>query len=132
MKRSILTVVVCLVGLLGAVMAAPTTTYVASSPLDKLALVSAEPAEAAISRGGGEGGGGGRASQVGSNTARLLQGVITPLIFILAAIGIGVAAFQRNAGMAVAVIVLALVVGAFTIVPNQVEGWFKEVYNFIL
>lgn len=132
MKRSILTVAACLVGLLGLIMAAPTTRYVASPSVNKLALISVDSAGAAISRGGAEGGGGGRASQVGSNTARLLQGVITPLIFILAAIGIGVAAFQRNAGMAVAVIVLALVVGAFTIVPNQVEGWFKEVYNFIL
>lgn len=91
-----------------------------------------DKAEAAIGRGNGGAGGGADASQAGDKAATLLQGWVAPMIFILAAIGIGVAAFQRNAGMAVVVVVLALVIGAFTLVPDQVEAWFKDIYRYVL
>ncbi len=90
-------------------------------------------ADAAISRGSATGGGGGgQATQAGQKAAQLLQGWLAPLLFIGTAIGIGAAAVQRNAGLAVVTIVLALVIGAFVLVPNQMETMFRSIYQFVL
>jgi|SRR5215218_3387213 len=91
-------------------------------------------AEAAVGRGGGGGGGGGGgdALQVGQKTATLLKNLFTPLLFIITAILIGVAVIERRAGMAVMVIVLAVVVGAFLLAPGQVKETFIGIYNYVL
>ena len=39
---------------------------------------------------------------------------------------------QRNAGAAVALLVAAFVIGAFLLVPDQVESTFRTLYNFVL
>ena len=129
MRKLIAIGALCLLGLLGAAMAAPS-----AEPSAVQGITGITHAEAAISRGGGEeeSGGGGSATQGGQKTAKLLQGWFTPLLFILTAIGIGVAASQRNAGQVVLVVVLALVIGAFLLVPDQMEGWFKQIYQFVL
>lgn len=129
MRLFVLIGAVCVFGSFGALITMPVAGQAVPGLGD---ITSIEKADAAISRGGGGGEGGGSASQAGEKTARLLQGWVAPLIFILTAIGIGIAAFQRNAGLAVVVVVLALVIGAFTLVPDQVEAWFKDIYRFVL
>ena len=52
--------------------------------------------------------------------------------YIVVAIGLGVTVLQRNAGAAVALIVAAFVIGAFLLVPNQVESTFRTLYNVVL
>jgi hypothetical protein len=87
-------------------------------------------ADAAIGR-GGEGGEGAR-TQVGSRTASLLQNELAPLFFIIVAIALGAAAFQRNAGAAIGILVAAVVIGAFLLVPDQVESLYRSIYQFVL
>jgi hypothetical protein len=129
MRNSIAIGVLCVVGSFGAVMAAPSAEL--SSPVQGIANIT--HAEAAVSRGGAEeGGGGGNATQGGANAAHLLQHWFTPLLFVLTAIGIGAASLQRNAGQVVLIVVLALLIGAFLLVPTQMEGWFKQIYQVLL
>lgn len=123
----------CLVALLGAVVAP------AGGELSVQGLTSIGEATAGMSRAGGEGGGGGGGSggggsalQFGPKTATLLQRIVASLLFIGTAIGIGIAAMQRNAGMAVLVVVLALVIGAFALAPDQMENTFLDIYRFVL
>lgn len=94
------------------------------------ALSSVEQAQAAIGRGGG-GGEAGQAHAL-SKTATWLQGELIPLFFLVVAIVLGVVAFQRNAGAAVAILVAAVVIGAFLLVPDQVEAFLRDVYRLIL
>lgn len=94
------------------------------------AITTVSEADAAIGRGGG--GGEGARTQVGSRTANLLQTELAPLFFIIVAIALAVAVFQRNAGAAVAILVAAVVVGAFLLVPDQVESLYRSIYQFVL
>jgi hypothetical protein len=61
-----------------------------------------------------------------------LQSELAAIFFIIVAIGISVPIFQRNAGGAVAILVAAVVIGAFLLVPQQVEALFRSVYQFVL
>jgi len=115
-----------LVGLIGVALSAPSGGV--GLPLPAITTVS--EADAAIGRGGG--GGEGARTQVGSRTANLLQSELAPLFFIVVAIALGVAVFQRNAGTAVAILVAAVVIGAFLLVPDQVESTYRAIYNFVL
>ena len=94
------------------------------------AISSVQQAQAAIGRGGG----GGEAGQthVGTRTANWLQGELLPLFYIAVAAALIVATFQRNAGAAFAVLVAAVVIGAFLLAPDRVEAFFNAVYQIIL
>ena len=121
----------CLVGTLAAGMAAPSV----AAPSVAQGLLSISQADAAgVGRGGGGGGegGGGSALQVGQRTASLFKNIFTPLLFIITAILIGVAVIERKAGLAVLVIVLSVVVGAFLLAPGQVKETFISIYNYVL
>jgi hypothetical protein len=115
-----------LVGFLGVALAAPSSDVGKSVP----AITTVSSAEAAIGRGGG--GGEGARTQVGSRTASLLQNELAPLFFIVVAIALGAAAFQRNAGAAIGILVAAVVIGAFLLVPDQVESLYRSIYQFVL
>lgn len=115
-----------LVGFLGVAVAAPSADVGLPVP----AITTTSHADAAIGR-GGEASEGGR-TQVGSKTASLLQSELAPLFFIVVAIALGAAVFQRNAGAAVGILVAAVVIGAFLLVPNQVESLYRSIYNFVL
>ena len=54
------------------------------------------------------------------------------MFFVVVGIALGVAVFQRNAGAAVAILVAAVVVGAFLLAPNQVESLYRTIYSFVL
>jgi hypothetical protein len=116
-----------LVGSFGVALSAPSADV--GLPVPAITTVS-EASAAGLGRGGG--GGEGARTQVGSRTASLLQNELAPLFFIVVAIALAVAAFQRNAGAAVAILVAAVVVGAFLLVPDQVETFFRSVYQFVL
>lgn len=120
----------CLVGSLGAGLAAPGIEV----PTVAQGLLSISNADAAgVGRGGGSGeGGGGSALQVGQKTASLFKTIFTPLLFIVTAILIGVAVIERKAGLAVLVIVLSVVVGAFLLAPGQVKEMFISIYRYVL
>ncbi|HEU5105553.1 MAG TPA: hypothetical protein VFU11_06900 [Solirubrobacterales bacterium] len=127
MRRITALAAVLLVGLLGLALAAPSSDVSLPAP----AITTMSEADAAgLGRGGG--GGEGARTQVGSRTASLLQNELAPLFFIIVAIALAVAAFQRNAGAAVAILVAAVVVGAFLLVPEQVETLFRSIYQFVL
>ncbi len=115
-----------LVGFLGVALAAPSSDV--GKPVPAITTVSS--AEAAIGRGGG--GGEGARTQVGSRTASLLQNELAPLFFIIVAIALGAAVFQRNAGAAIGILVAAVVIGAFLLVPDQVESLYRSIYQFVL
>jgi hypothetical protein len=115
-----------LVGFLGVAAAAPSAGV--GGPVPAISTIS--HANAAIGR-GGQSGEGGR-TQVGSKTATLLQSELAPLFFIVVAIALGAAVFQRNAGAAVGILVAAVVIGAFLLVPDQVESLYRSIYNFVL
>lgn len=115
-----------LVGFLGVAAAAPSAD--GGQPVPAITTVS--HADAAIGRGGGAGAGG--RTQVGSKTATLLQSELAPLFFLVVAIALSAAVFQRNAGAAVGILVAAVVIGAFLLVPNQVESLYRSIYNFVL
>jgi hypothetical protein len=115
-----------LVGSFGVALSAPNADVGLPVP----AITKMTEADAAIGRGGG--GGEGARTQVGSRTANLLQSELAPLFFIVVAIALAVAVFQRNAGAAVAILVAAVVVGAFLLVPDQVESLYRSIYQFVL
>jgi hypothetical protein len=115
-----------LVGSLGVALAAPSADVGLPVP----AITSVSQAHAAIGRGGGGGEGG--QGHVGSRTASLLQNELAPLFFIVVAIMLSAAVFQRNAGTAVAILVAAVVIGAFLLVPDQVESFYRSIYQFVL
>jgi hypothetical protein len=119
-------VALLLVGWLGTALAAPSADV--GTPVPAITTVS--NAQAAIGRGGA--GGGGSQTQVGSRTASLLQDELIPVFFIVVAIALGATVFQRNAGAAVAILVAAVVVGAFLLVPDQVESLYRKIYQFVL
>lgn len=115
-----------LVGLLGVAAATPSADV--SSPL---AIGTISNAEAAVGRGGGGGEGGGKPGVL-SRTASLLQSELAAIFFVIVAIGLAVPIFQRNAGTAVALLVASFVIGAFLLVPQQVEALFRSIYQFVL
>ena len=115
-----------LVGFLGVAAAAPSADVGLPVP----AITTMSHADAAIGRGSGSVEGG--RTQVGSKTAALLQSELAPLFFIVVAIALGAAVFQRNAGTAVAILVAAVVIGAFLLVPDQVESLYRSIYSFVL
>lgn len=126
MRRLTALAALLLVGFLGVAAAAPGADVGQLVP----AVTKMSHANAAIGRGGGAGEGG--RTQVGSKTATLLQNELAPLFFIVVAIALGAAVFQRNAGAAVGILVAAVVIGAFLLVPNQVESLYRSIYNFVL
>ena len=115
-----------LVGLLGATLLAPSPD--AGLPVPAIGTVS--EAKAAIGR--GEGGAQGGQTQVGSKTAAWLQGELAPLFYMVVAISLAAAVFQRNTGAAVGILVAAVVIGAFLLVPDQVESLYRSIYNSVL
>lgn len=115
-----------LVGFLGA--AAPATDGGLSIP----AITSVSHAEAAIGRGEGAGTGGGAGPGVLKRLGSLFQSELAGFFYVAVAIGLAVTVAQRNAGAAVALLVAAFVIGAFLLVPDQVESTFRNLYNFVL
>ena len=115
-----------LVGFLSVALSAPSADVGLPVP----AITTVSEADAAIGRGGS--GGEGARTQVGSRTANLLQNELAPLFFIVVAIALTVAVFQRNAGAAVGILVAAVVIGAFLLVPDQVESLYRSIYQFVL
>jgi hypothetical protein len=126
MRRFTVLAIVIAVGSFGVALAAPSADVGFTVP----AISRISHADAAIGRGGG--GAEGARTQVGSRTASWLQSELAPLFFIIVAIVLATAAFQRNAGAAVAILIGAVVIGAFLLVPQQVESFFRAVYQFIL
>ena len=126
MRRFTVLAIVIAVGSFGVALAAPSSDVGLTVP----AISQISHADAAIGRGGG--GAEGARTQVGSRTASWLQSELAPLFFIIVAIVLATAAFQRNAGAAVAILIGAVVIGAFLLVPQQVESFFRAVYQFIL
>jgi hypothetical protein len=118
-----------LVGSLGVALAAPSADVGMPVP----AITTMSQADAAIGRGGagGEAGAGGR-PQVLSRFASLLQSELAAIFFIVVAIALAAVSLQRNAGAAVAIFVGALVIGAFLLVPEQVESFYRSIYQFVL
>lgn len=116
-----------LVGSFGVALAAPSADVGLPVP----AITTVSEADAAIGRGGGGGGGGGHPGVI-DRLASLLASEIAAGFYIAVAIGLSVAVMQRNAGAAVALLVAAFVIGAFILVPNQVESLFRSVYQFVL
>ena len=94
------------------------------------ALSAVEQAQAAIGRGGGGGEAG--QSHVLSRTASWLQGELTSIFYVVVAVVLGVMAFKRDAGAAIAILIAALVIGAFLLVPDQVESFFRAFYQLVL
>ena len=126
MRRSIVIGVLVLLGVIGGGAAAP-------SHGGSLVLASISEASAAISRGGGEGEEGGASPlQVGGKSRNLLVGWIGPLIFVVAAILVGVAAGRRDTGAAAIVIAFSLVIGALVFVPDLVKSLFISIYQYVL
>lgn len=118
-----------LVGFLGVALAAPGADVGPSVP----AITGISQAEAAIGRGeGAEGEGGGAAPGVLKRLGSLIQGELAGFFYVAVALGLAVTVAQRNAGAAVALLVSAFVIGAFLLVPDQVESTFRTVYNFVL
>ena len=127
MRRITALAAVLFVGSFGLALAAPSTDV--GLPVPAITTMS-EADAAGLGRGGG-GGEGGRI-QVGDRTASLLQNELAPIFVLVVAIALAVAAFQRNAGAAVAILVAAVIVGAFLLVPDQVETLFRSIYQFVL
>lgn len=114
------------VGLLGVAAAAPSTDLGLPMP----AITTMSHADAAVGRGGGASEG--AQTQVLKRVATLLQSELAAIFFIAVAVGLAVTSGQRNAGAAVAVLVAALVIGAFLLVPDQVETFFRSIYSYVL
>jgi hypothetical protein len=115
-----------LVGFMGVAAAAPSADV--GQPVPAISTMS--HADAAIGRGGAASEGG--QGQVGSKTATLLQNELAPLFFIVVALALTAAVFQRNTGAAVGILVAAVVIGAFLLAPDQVESFYRSIYNFVL
>jgi len=116
-----------LVGFLGVALWAPSADVGLPVP----AITTLSEADAAIGRGGGGGESGG-SPDVLRRSASLLQSEFASLFFIAIAFGLTVLSLQRNAGAAVALLVAAFVIGAFLLVPDQVEALFRSIYQFVL
>jgi hypothetical protein len=134
MRKVIVIGAMCLVGTFGAAMAGPGGHSTGLVPIPQTS-----EASAAIGRGGGggsegssEGGSGGSALQVFPRLKTLAGTAIASLLFVITGAAIGVAAMQRNMGFAVVAVVLSMVIGAFVLAPDQVEAWFKSIYQFVL
>ncbi len=117
-----------LVGILGAAAAAPGAEGGLSIP----AITSVSHADGAIGRGEGAGAEGGAAPGVLKRLGTLFQSELAGFFYVAVAIGLAVTVAQRNAGAAVTLLVAAFVIGAFLLVPNQVESTFRTLYNFVL
>ncbi len=115
-----------LVGFLAVAAAAPGTDVGLPMP----AITTVSHADAAIGRGGDQGQGG--QTQVLKRTASWLQSELAAPFFIVIAIALAVVALQRNAGAAVGILIAAIVIGAFLLVPDQVESFYRSFYNFVL
>ncbi|HEX7244023.1 MAG TPA: hypothetical protein VF245_00480 [Solirubrobacterales bacterium] len=126
MRKSIALAAVLLVGSFGIALAAPSADVGLPMP----AITTLSHADAAIGRGGGAGEG--ARTQVGSRTASWLAGELIPLFFLIIAIALMAVSLQRNAGAAVAILVAAVVIGAFLLVPDSVEAFFRTIYNLVL
>jgi hypothetical protein len=127
MHKAIVIGALCLVGSFGAALAGP-----GGQPVGLIPHVT--EAQAAIGRGGGGGGegGGGSALQVFPKLKTLVGTAIASLLFVVTGAAVGIAAMQRNMGLAFVAVVLSLVIGAFVLAPDQVEAWFKSIYQFVL
>jgi hypothetical protein len=129
MRRSLVLGALLLAGFMAVGAAAPSADLGALAP----AIARISEADAALGRGGGGGaGGGGGHPGVLDRFASLIQDEFAAGFFIAVAIGLTITVVQRNAGAAVGVLVAALVIGAFLLVPNQVETLFRSVYQFVL
>jgi hypothetical protein len=128
MRKVIVIGALCLIGSFGAAMAGPGGQSIGLVP-------HVSEARAAIGRGGGGGGGeggGGSALQVFPRLKTLVGTAIASLLFVVTGAAVGIAAMQRNMGLAFVAVVLSLVIGAFVLAPDQVEAWFKSIYQFVL
>jgi hypothetical protein len=130
MRRSLVLGALLLAGFMAVGAAAPSADLGALAP----AIAGISEADAALGRGGGGGGAGGGGGHPGvlDRFASLIQDEFAAGFFIAVAIGLTITVVQRNAGAAVGVLVAALVIGAFLLVPNQVETLFRSVYQFVL
>ena len=117
-----------LVGFLGVAAAAPGADGGLSIP----AITSITHADAAIGRGEGAGTEGGAAPGVLKRLTSVLQSEFAGIFYLVVALGLAMTVGQRNAGAAVALLVGAFVIGAFLLVPDQVESTFRTIYNFVL
>lgn len=115
-----------LVGFLGVAAAAPSADV--DMPLPAITQLS--HADAAIGRGGGAGEGG--STQVGKKTASWLQEQAGPIFFIAVAFVLAGVSLKRDAGAAVAILIAAVVIGAFLLVPDRVEVLYRSIYNTVL
>jgi hypothetical protein len=88
-------------------------------------------ADAALGRGGAGNQAGGRPGVL-SRLASLAQSELAAIFFIVVALFLAVPIFQRNAGAAVALLVASFVIGAFLLVPQQVETLFRSIYQYVL
>jgi hypothetical protein len=127
MRRFTALGVLVLVGSFCAALSAPSADVGLPVP----AITSVSEADAAIGRGGGGAEEGGQ-SQVLKRTASWLQGELSAIFFIIVAAVLAAAAFQRNAGAAVGILVAAVVIGAFLLVPDQVESLYRSIYRYVL
>lgn len=116
-----------LFGCLGAALSAPSADV--GLPMPTITTVSS--ADAAVGRGGGESEGGGQI-QVLTRIGQIVEREFPKLFFPGVAILLSVAAVQRNAGAAVAILVAAVVIGAFLLAPDQVQSLFHAIYQFVL
>jgi len=127
MRRSIALAGLFLVGFLGVAAASPGADLGLPVP----AITTTSPAQAAIGRGGAGGSEGGQPGVLKRFFA-LIQSEVAAGFFIAVALGLAVMVGQRNAGAAVGLLVAAFVIGAFLLVPDQVESLFRSVYNYVL
>jgi hypothetical protein len=128
MRRTIALGAALVVGSFGLAISAP--SYDLGLPIPAITKMS-EADAAGLGRGGGgasEGGGTGVLQRLSS----LLQNEFTSMFFLAVAIGLAVLVGQRNAGAAVGFLVAAFVIGAFLLVPDQVESLFRSTYQFVL
>jgi hypothetical protein len=117
---------VCLLGALGVGMFGP-------GQGGALPIASMTQADAAISRGGGEGGeGGGNVLQGGTKLKNIAVAWVGALLFILAAIGVGIAAANRDAKQAIVVLGLSIVIGTLVFTPDLVKHFIESVAQYVL
>lgn len=131
MKRYLLIVGLCTVGLLGAEIAG-----CASPPVVPLAgnVLSISQTEAAgLGRGGGGGAGsGGSAVQGASRAEHVVKPWLLMALFIGAPIFIAVAALQRSVAAAFGILLIVVLVGSFLLAPSQVKQMLVSIYQYVL
>jgi hypothetical protein len=121
--RKLMTIgAVCLLGAFGLALVGPGAGAVV------------DQAEAApISRGGGEGGeGGGSVLQGGTKLKNIAVAWVGALLFILAAIGVGIAAANRDAKQAIVVLGLSMVIGTLVFTPDLVKQFIESTAQYVL